>query len=264
MSLTNTPDIIVNGTVIPAAVIDTEVQYHPAETRRQAMIQAAETLIIGELLAQKAVEKGILTEKNNKVVDEQPEVIDALLDQEASTPNATEQECLRYFEANPEKFKTAPLLEVSHILLPAEPKDLEQRAQTKQVAASLIEQIQSQSASFSELAKKYSACPSKEVGGSLGQVSYGQTVSEFERQVFAADTGLMTTPVESRFGYHVVLVNRKVLGQSLDFAMVKEKIQTYLNDKVKRKAISQYLNRLVQEAKIEGYQFDIDASPLMQ
>jgi len=264
MSLTNTPDIIVNGSVIPASAIDTEVQYHPAETRRQAMIKAAETLIIGELLAQKAVEKGVLSEKNSSITDEQPALIDTLLDQEASTPNATEQECLRYFEANPEKFKTAPLIEASHILLPAEPKDLEHRAETKQLAESLIEQVQSQTASFHDLAKEFSACSSKEVGGSLGQLSYGQTVSEFERQVFAADTGLMETPVESRFGYHVVLIARKVDGKPLSFEMVKEKIQTYLNDKVKRKAISQYLNLLVQEAKIEGYQFDIDASPLMQ
>jgi peptidyl-prolyl cis-trans isomerase C len=264
MSLTNTPDIIVNGSVIPASAIDTEVQYHPAETRRQAMIKAAETLIIGELLAQKAVEKGVLSEKNSSITDEQPALIDTLLDQEASTPNATEQECLRYFEANPEKFKTAPLIEASHILLPAEPKDLEHRAETKQLAESLIEQVQSQTASFHDLAKEFSACSSKEVGGSLGQLSYGQTVSEFERQVFAADTGLMETPVESRFGYHVVLIARKVDGKPLSFEMVKEKIQTYLNDKVKRKAISQYLNLLVQEAKIEGYQFDIESSLLMQ
>jgi peptidyl-prolyl cis-trans isomerase C len=269
MSLTNTPDIIVNGSTIPASAIDAEIQYHPAETRRKAMIQAAETLIIGELLAQKAVEKGILSEADRKltnsaIIDEQPALIDSLLYQEASTPNATEQECLRYFEANPEKFKTTPLIEASHILLPAEPKDLEHRAQTKQLAESLIEQVKSQTASFHDLAKEFSACSSKEVGGSLGQLSYGQTVSEFERQVFAADTGLMETPVESRFGYHVVMIAHKVDGKALSFELVKEKIQTYLNDKVKRKAISQYLNLLVQEAKIEGYQFDIDASPLMQ
>jgi peptidyl-prolyl cis-trans isomerase C len=264
MSLLNTPDIIVNGSVIPASAIDAEVQYHPAETRRQAIIQAAETLIIGELLAQKAVEKGLLREKISHVIDEQPALIDALLDQEAITPNATEKECLRYFKANPEKFKTAPLIEASHILLPAEPKDLEHRAQTKQLAELLIEQVKSQTASFYELAKEYSACSSKAVGGSLGQISYGQTVSEFERQVFAADTGLMNAPVESRFDYHVVLIARKVDGKPLSFELVADKIQTYLNDKVKRKAISQYLNRIVQEAKIEGYQFNIDASPLIQ
>jgi peptidyl-prolyl cis-trans isomerase C len=264
MSLTNTPDITVNGAVIPASAIDTEMQYHPAGTRRQAMVKAAETLIIGELLAQKAVEQGIINEKNSHVADEQPALIDLLLDKEASSPNATEQECLRYFAANPEKFKTAPLIEANHILLPAEPKDLEHRAEMKQIAETLIEKIKSQSESFGELAKEYSACSSKEVGGSLGQLSHGQTVSEFERQVFAADTGLMQTPVESRFGYHVVSINRKVDGKPLSFEMVKNKIQTYLNDKVKRKAISQYLNRIVQEAKIDGYQFNTDASPLIQ
>ena len=59
MSLTNTPDITVNGKTISAAMIDAEVQYHPAESRRQAMVKAAETLIIGELVTQKAMENCI-------------------------------------------------------------------------------------------------------------------------------------------------------------------------------------------------------------
>ena len=264
MSLTNTPDIIVNGSVISAADIDTEVQYHPADTRRNAAVKAAETLILGELLVQKAVEKGLTDVHDRNLIEQQPDLIDSLIESEAAFPKASEKECQQYFDANREKFTSAPLIEASHILLAADPKDLEHRAETRELAENIIKQLQQKEASFVELATAYSVCPSKDVGGSLGQLSNGQTVSEFERQVFAADLGLMTVPVETRYGYHVVFVARKVEGKQLPFDAVKDKIQTYLNEQVHRKAISQYLRRLVGDADIKGFSFDVDASPLMQ
>ncbi|MEQ3657784.1 MAG: peptidylprolyl isomerase [Glaciecola sp.] len=264
MSLTNTPDIVVNGSVIHAAEIDTEIQYHPADTRRNAAVKAAETLILGELLIQKAIEKGLTDAHDRNLIEQQPDLIDSLIESEAAFPQASEQECLNYFEANIEKFCSAPLIEASHILLAADPKDLEHRAETRELAENIIQQLKNKEATFGELAKAYSVCPSKDVGGSLGQLSNGQTVSEFERQVFAAQLGLMPTPVETRYGYHVVFIARKVEGEQLPFDVVKDKIQTYLNEQVQRKSISQYLRVLVGDAHIEGFTFDIDASPLMQ
>lgn len=264
MSLINTPEIKVNGQIISAAAVDAEIQYHPAESRRQAMVNAAETLIIGEILAQKAAEKGFSDVADHNLIDEQPAIIDALIDSEVSIPRATEEECLRYFKANTQTFTSSPLVEASHILLAADPKDLEQRALMHGLAVQIIEQLQQKESTFAELARKHSFCPSKDVGGSLGQLSNGQTVSEFERQVFAAPEGLMLTPVESRYGYHIVFIARKVEGDPLPFELVKEKIQTYLNDKAQRKAISQYLHRVVSEADIDGFHFDIDASTVMQ
>ncbi len=264
MSLTNTPDIIVNGVAISAASINTEVQYHPAESRRQAMVQAAQSLIIAELLAQKVCEKGLADVADRDHLEKDPSLIDTLFAQEVYIPEATEQECVRYFEANPAQFTSSPLVETNHILLAADPKDLEHRAEMLAIAELLIEQLKTKEIDFASAAKTYSVCPSKEQGGNLGQLSFGQTVSEFERQVFAADIGLMHTPVESRFGYHIVEVVRKVKGKPLTYDLVEDKIKKYLNDKVHRKAISQYLHRLVGEAEIKGFAFDIDESLLMQ
>lgn len=264
MALTNTPEITVNGTVISPATIDTEVQYHPAETRRQAMVQAAESLIISELLAQKVTEMGLINIADRDMLEKQPELIDQLFAQEIDIPHATDEECLRYFTANQDTFTSSPLVEVDHILLAADPKDLEHRAEMRTLAEVVIKQLQQQEISFAEAAKNFSVCPSKEQGGNLGQLSFGQTVSEFERQVFAAEIGLMADPVESRYGYHIVQVIRNVPGKPLTYAMVEDKIQTYLNDKVHRKAISQYLHRLVSAAKINGFAFDLDSSALMQ
>lgn len=264
MSLTNTPEITVNGSRILASAIDTEVQYHPAETRREAMVQAAQSLIIAEVIAQKIRDIGLNERADRASLEANPELIDQLFAIEIDIPEATAKECERYFKANPEQFTSSPLVEANHILLAADPKDLEHRAETLSVAEIIIDQLKSREISFAEATKKYSVCPSKDQGGNLGQLSNGQTVSEFERQVFAADIGLMTVPVESRFGYHVVEVIRKVDGKPLTYDLVKDKIKKYLNDKVQRKAISQYLHRLIADAEISGFEFNYDVSRVMQ
>lgn len=263
MSLTHTPNISVNGRNISAANIDGEVQYHPAATRREAMVKAAQALIIKELVIQQALREGLLEPSQLSDGEEEYALIDQLIEKSAPAPKATGEECQRYYQANLEKFTTSPLVEAKHILLVADPKDLDLRAQCKMLAEQIIQNLQA-GARFAEMASKHSMCPSKEVGGSLGQLSSGQTVPEFQRQLFAADVGLMPSPIESRFGFHVVHLERKVAGKQLPFNMVEGKISQYLDDKVHRKAVAQYIQHLIQQADIKGFSFNGSHSPLMQ
>lgn len=48
------------------------------------------------------------------------------------------------------------------------------------------------------------------------------------------------------------------------FADVQDNVASYLNEKVKRKAIAQYIQNLIAEADIEGYDFNVSAQPLIQ
>lgn len=264
MSLTETPDVWVNGSKIDADSIDTEIQYHPAQNRRQAMVMATETLIINKLMVQRAEELDLFDKADELTQEKEDALLDQLLDAEVQVPIASEQECKRYFEANPKRFTSAPLIEAKHILILAEPEDIEGRIEAKEAANKLITMLISDLDQFGSLAKQYSACPSKEVGGSLGQISNGQTVPEFERQLFAADIGLMETPIESRYGFHVVYVARKEEGKAIPYEQVEDRVKNFLNAKVKRKAVSQYLHRLVSQADINGFTFDTDNSPLIQ
>lgn len=266
MSLTNTPSVTVNNITITPDLIDAEMQYHPASSRREAMIKATESLIIGELFKQRAKELDISIEQSNFTNEAQAEdaLLSKLIAHEVAIPKAELAECEHFYEQNKVKFMSAPLLEVDHILLASDPEDLEGREQTKTIAAELIKQLQSDPKSFKELARQYSSCPSKESGGNLGQISAGQTVAEFEKALFAADEGLITYPVESRFGHHVAVVRRKVEGEQLPYEAVAKDIEKYLNDKVEHKAIAQYIQILIGDAKIDGFAFDDESSPLVQ
>ncbi len=98
----------------------------------------------------------------------------------------------------------------------------------------------------------------------MGVISRGQTVPEFERQLLLLPVGLHHQPLESRYGFHIVKVNRITPGQALKFDDVKTKIAQFLQERVRHKAIAQYIQQLINDAKIEGYDFSVPTSALMQ
>ncbi|MCB1668406.1 MAG: peptidylprolyl isomerase [Porticoccaceae bacterium] len=252
-------EVSVNGVTITPEEIAREVQYHPANSPEEGVQAAAEALVIHQLLIQKARELGLWS---NDCSEE--DVISKLLQQQAVAPQASEAECERYFTANRNTFCTSPLMEVSHILISAAPEDFQQRDQAKQQARQLIETLQQSPEQFVALAKEFSDCPSRETDGNLGQLSSGQTTPEFEQQVFPLGKGLAKHPIETRYGFHVVLVHQKIEGNPLPYEQVKDRIAEYLNEASQRKTISQYIHILISEATIEGINMGIEGSPLLQ
>ena len=258
------PEIRVNGVLIDENSVLAEVQYHPAETKRAAMIKAAEYLIIKELIVQRAKELDFNVIANSLDTAAEYELLEQMMELEAKVPVATEEECQRFYEQNQDKFRTSPLVELRHILIAAMPEDVELRMQTKEIAKQIIEELKACPGDFEKMVSRHSACPSKETKGSLGQISKGQTVPEFEKVIFAAEPGLVTSPIETRYGFHVAFIDRKVEGQALPYEYVQEKVSDYLNEKVTRKNTAQYIQALINDADITGFTFTAESSPLIQ
>jgi peptidyl-prolyl cis-trans isomerase C len=259
------PNISVNGTSIPEAAILQEIQYHPAEDHRHAFIKAAESLIMGELFKQRAQELdiAILGEWDTNLA-EQDRIIELLIEKEVDFPQASPEECERYYQTHLDRFMTSPLFEVRHILIASDPKDLEHRDESLVIAKGILEDIKAHPQKFDTYIKSHSSCPSKETQGNLGQLTKGQTVPEFETALLSNELGLIPYPVETRYGYHIVMIDRRVDGNQLEYDLVKDKVSNYLNDKVKRKALSQYIQVLIGDADIQGFDFDVEQSPLIQ
>ncbi len=263
--------IEVNQQPISEADIFAEMQYHPATDKRAAMVAAAQSLIIEKLLCQRANTLGLAVQIVNTQQQEdaklrqaaQDRLIQQVVDAEVKVPAANSADCELYYQQNPDKFVSSPLLEVRHILLACAPDDHQGRASAQLQAETLITQIQA-GAAFAVLASQFSACSTKDCGGLLGQISKGQTVPELERPLFRLQPGLLPYPLESRYGLHVVEVLHRVDGQLLPYHAVAQRIADFLNEKVRRKAISQYLTQLIANAEISGFDFAVQPSPLMQ
>ncbi|MCY0964154.1 peptidylprolyl isomerase [Parathalassolituus penaei] len=67
-----------------------------------------------------------------------------------------------------------------------------------------IKQMLANGSDFFTLAKKYSTCPSKKNGGSLGEFSRGDMVKPFDDAVFKGPLLTVQGPVKTQFGYHLI------------------------------------------------------------
>ncbi len=259
--------IRVNGVEIAEAAVAREVQYHPAESLEQARLCAAEALVVRELLLQRAFALGLLSDRGegDGEGDREEDTIQLLLSQEISVPEADEETCRRYWTNNRGRFRSPDLVEAAHILLPAAPDDAEGRARAKRLAVELIGVLQGNPGRFASLAVEHSACPSRDQGGSLGQVTRGETVSDLETFLFNLDPGqLCPIPVETRYGFHVVRVDHRVEGKELPLESVRGKIAEFLRDRSWQQAVRQYIGLLIGEARIEGIDLQGATSPLVQ
>lgn len=252
------PPVYVGDTLIPEADIALEMQHHPAEEAVEAWHQAAKSLVIRELLLQQA------NRLNLGNIDNEEDRIACVLEQELDVPDLNEQDCERFYAANPGRFRSPTIMAVSHILLAAAPDDVQERMSQEEVGRQLLSSLLDGRAQFAQLAKQYSACESRHQGGSLGQISKGQTVEEFERPVLSLNQGLNPELIESRYGWHIVRVDQRIDGEQLPYEHVKPQIRQYLSESVTRRAFRQYLQVLALETGIEGVDLELPDSPLMQ
>ncbi len=261
--------ITVNGVGIAADDIRTEAQHHPADTPVMAFAQAARALVVKELLLQEAGAKGIVAEPealgDGRREADVDAAIRALVEQEVNTPSAGEEDCRRYYEANLARFRSETLYEARHILFAAPLSDEAARGRAKADAETAIAALGEDPSRFAALALAHSACPSKEQGGNLGQLTNGSTVPEFETVLCVLEAGqLAPTPVPTRFGYHVIQLDRRIPGQQLPFEMEHERIAAWLEAASWSRAVSQFIGILIGRADIHGIDLEATDGPLVQ
>ncbi|QUS56197.1 peptidylprolyl isomerase [Pseudovibrio brasiliensis] len=261
-------DVVVNGVQISEQDILAEAQNHPAENPGQAVQAAARALVVRELLLQQARALDIIAapeQHDDGSETEEDAAIRELIEQEVDIPSASQDECLRYYENNKARFSSEPIYEASHILFSAGPDQLTARSIAKARAHDVIKLLQDKPEAFADLAMEYSACPSKETGGNLGQLTKGSTVPEFEVALQSMQAGQLSEhPIETKFGYHIIFLNRKIDGNTLPFEHVEETIRAWLEAASWSKAVSQYITILAGSAEIKGIDLLGTDSPLVQ
>ena len=111
-------------------------------------------------------------------------------------------------------------------------------------------------AKFDDLAKEYSDDDSnKDKGGDLGYFNKGDMVTEFETAAYALKLNkYTTTPVKTKFGYHIILKTGAKEKEALD--KVKDTIITTLADKAKEDDNTMQINDLVELRKKYGMKIE--------
>ncbi|UWQ79254.1 peptidylprolyl isomerase [Leisingera sp. S132] len=102
-------------------------------------------------------------------------------------------------------------------------------------------------ADFATLAKERSTGPSGPNGGDLGWFTTGRMVPEFEQAVLKLGSGEVSDPVQTQFGWHVILLNERRKTEAPEF----EEVRTELADELRQKAVEERVNELTAAAEIE-------------
>ena len=246
--------ISVNGIEIDDAAIERELVHH--QDADNPLKRAVHEVVLRTVLLQQADTLGIAGND-----DEQR--IEALLALQVKVPKADDIACRTWYRNNAARYTNGELVEARHILFqvtPAAPLEL-----LRATGDAVLEELKLHPERFAELAGEYSNCSSGKVGGSLGQLSRGQSVPEFEELAFRLGEGeLAGRLLETRFGLHIVQVLRRVEGKLLPYETVKSEIAAFLDRQASQRAIHQYLHILVGQATIEGMVLEGADSPLVQ
>jgi len=168
-----------------------------------------------------------------------------LLEEESRAEVVTEEEAKKYYDTRQDLFQTEILLTASHILKMARTEDELAVAEKKIIE---IRKQLKEGKDFIELVKQES--DDAQNNGHLGTFGKGRMVPPFEKAAFALETGEISDPVKTQFGWHLILLHDKKEPEVTQFVDVKEKIIEYLGEKRKDATFEQFLDRLKSKAEI--------------
>ncbi|MBV2182166.1 MAG: peptidyl-prolyl cis-trans isomerase [Castellaniella sp.] len=247
--------ITVNDTTITESEILAEVPNHEQDANPR--LAAGQELVLRELIRQRGSELGFNDDGHEPLLA-------SVLGHDVRTPQADGASCRRYYDQHPDEFREGDLVEVWHVLFQAT-SGLDVQKLRSRANLHLAELHRKGVGHFAQYAREYSNCPSGAQGGSLGELTRGEMVPEFEKAVFAMPAHTLAGElVETRFGFHIVRTGRKVEGHVLPFETVRDKLAAWLEESSYRRAVHQYLQQLVGAARIDGIPMQGSDSPLVQ
>jgi peptidyl-prolyl cis-trans isomerase SurA len=125
----------------------------------------------------------------------------------------TEPEMRQYFEEQKGNLGTRPATISFRQIVIAPHASPQAKARTRAQADSIVLELR-RGADFATAARRFSQDPgSKDQGGSLNWFRRGVMVPEFERVAFSLKPGVVSDPVESPFGFHIIQVERVQPGE---------------------------------------------------
>jgi peptidyl-prolyl cis-trans isomerase SurA len=113
---------------------------------------------------------------------------------------------LKLLERRGGKEDTVVLIDQSHVLhILIKTGEITSETEARSRIIRLKERLDN-GADFEELAQLHSEDPSASKGGDLGWISPGDTVAEFEQTMNKLQIGLVSEPVQTTFGWHLIQV----------------------------------------------------------
>ncbi len=209
-------------------------------------------LIVNQLIDRKALLVAAQAEdlqKNPQVAAVMQQAADEKLEnayiQEKVSPQVTDAAVAAVYKADYAGKPGPTQVDARHILV-----------KTQAQAQAIITQLK-HGANFAKLAEKYSIDPGAANGGELGWFTQDQMVPAFANAAFALKPGEYTkTPVQSQFGWHVILCEGRRTAPPQSFDAVKQQISQQLADAAIKSTLA------AARSKVTIQMFNADGTPV--
>jgi len=197
---------------------------------------------------QDAVKSRLMTEKRLRSNIIAGIKVNKLVAQELTNGvTVTDEEISKFCGQHKQNLVLPESVKARHILISVPPNSSDETKAEKRKEAEDIRQQLLAGADFAETAKKYSNCPSRQMGGSLGTFRRGQMVKPFENAAFTQKPDTIGPVVETKFGYHVI----QVLEHNEAGPMPRGDIAEMLRKRKRQKIVAGLVQSLKSKATIK-------------
>ena len=244
----DTPFIEVNGRIVKfgsAIIAFSKIRQANREFDQKTIFsQIVQQLVNEELLSQKIDKENqltLLSLEHEKRSAKAAQMVSKIL------KNFPDDELVNSAYQNlTEQFKNALEYNASHILVKEE-------EQAKTILSDL-----KQGKAFEEMAKEHSIGPTGKNGGKLDWFDLNNMVPEFSTALMVLSEGDISQPVKTKFGWHLIKLNKTREKQMPELKAVKSQLVQSL----RQKKINDYLNSLTKNSKIEFVGKDINPNEI--
>ena len=162
--------------------------------------------------------------------------------------SVTDAQMEAYWEKHSDDYQKKASRTVRHVLTKTKAKALAARA-------ALLE-----GDSWTVVAKKYSTdTGTSSKGGSLGAIHRGEMVTSFENAAFSLSRDVISQPVKSQYGWHIIEVTKITPAKTVTYEQAKKKIRSKLLKQAKNTTWSSWLEETSDELSVQyaaGYDPD--------
>ena len=267
----------VNGEELTVAQFDELWSKVPAQMQERYLavggrIRFLDNYIRKRLMVQQALERGL---GNDPSVPAEPgssrdaRLFDLYLRDVVSQEVLPDEAVREFYEARKPQLKRPEGIRARHIIITPEDAPVENttgsnatsQPEAFAIATDLQRDLQERPELFESLARQFSEDPSAPSGGDLGWFTRGTMVPEFEQVAFDMTPGEISGIVETRFGYHLILLEERQEGTIPDYDEVKVDLRRVLSEDRLQDilgAAQKVSDRLWVEGDVEVFSGNID------
>lgn len=227
----NGTDITIGHMIVARATLPAQFQELPDEVLFEGIL---EQLVQQTLLAQAF--EGELPERAKISLENETRSLTAGEELERLFATSITPEAVQAaYDAQFEGAEPTQEYNASHILVPTEEE------------ANAVKETIEGGADFAATAREKSTGPSGPNGGQLGWFGTGAMVPSFEAAVIALEVGEVSDPVQTQFGWHVIVLNEIRVQERPPLEQMREELE----GQVREEALTAYIGELESGAEID-------------